>query len=81
MLDYKDIKWFHSIDIGNGVVTEGVKSAYALKTHFDLLGLTAENLRGRRVLDIGCCDGYMALQCARLGADVTAIDGIYCDAL
>jgi tRNA (mo5U34)-methyltransferase len=81
MRDYKDIYWFHTINIGNDVVTQGVKSAEQLKAEFDVLGLTAEFLRGRRVLDIGCNDGYMSLQCARLGADVTAIDGIYRDSL
>lgn len=81
MLDPKEIRWFHSIDIGNGVITQGWKSAESLKNQFDEFGLTAKSLRGRRVLDIGCCDGYMSLQCARLGADVTGIDGIYRDSL
>lgn len=78
---FPDIRWFHSIDLGNGVITQGVKSAEVLKAEFDVLGLTAEFLRGRRLLDIGCGDGYMSLQCARLGADVTAIDGVYRDLL
>ena len=81
MRDHKGIRWFHTIDLGNGVITQGAKSAEQLKAEFDVLGLTAEFLRGRRVLDIGCNDGYMSLQCARLGANVTAIDGIYRDSL
>jgi len=33
------------------------------------------------VLDIGCNDGYMALRCKQLGADVTAVDGVYREGL
>jgi tRNA (mo5U34)-methyltransferase len=77
--DHKELSWFHSIDIGNGVVTQGFKSIEALKGHFNMFEFTAENLRGRRVLDIGCNDGYMALECARLGGDVVAIDGVFRD--
>jgi hypothetical protein len=81
MQDHTKTFWFHSIHIGNGVVTQGVKSAEALKSHFDLFGFNSEFLRGRRVLDIRCNDGYMSLQCARLGADVTGIDGVFRDSL
>jgi len=81
MHELENIRWFHSIDLGGGVVTRGIKSAEQLTAEFDVLGLTAENLRGRRLLDIGCNDGYMSLQCARLGADVTAIDGVYRESL
>ena len=81
MHDHRDIRWFHSIDLGNGVTTQGIKSAELLKAEFDTLGLTAEFLRGRRLLDIGCNDGYMSLQCARLGANVTAVDGVYRESL
>ena len=81
MRDHSSIRWFHSIDLGNGVITQGIKSAEQLKAEFGILGLTPEYLQGRRVLDIGCSDGYTSLQCARLGADVTAIDGIYRDSL
>ena len=81
MSDHKSIRWFHSINLGNGVITHGVKSTEVLKAEFDALGLTAEFLQGRRLLDIGCGDGYFSLQCARLGADVTAIDGVSRDSL
>jgi tRNA (mo5U34)-methyltransferase len=81
MRDHQDIRWFHTINLGNGVITHGVKSAEQLKAEFDILGLSADFLRGRRLLDIGCADGYMSLQCARLGAEVTAVDGIYRESL
>src|SRR6516162_6545790 len=81
MSDHKAIRWFHSINLGNGVITHGVKSTEVLKAEFDALGLTAEFLQDRRLLDIGCGDGFFSLQCARLGADVTAIDGVSRDSL
>ena len=81
MQDYDKIRWFHSIDLGNGVITKGLKSAEQLETEFNALNLNANNLQGQRLLDIGCADGYFSLQCARLGAEVTAIDGMYHDAL
>jgi hypothetical protein len=46
MQDHTKTFWFHSIHIGNGVVTQGVKSAEALKSHFDLFGFNSEFLRG-----------------------------------
>jgi len=81
VLDADEINWFHSIDLGNGLVTEGHKSLEMLDAEFGRLGLTEENLAGKRVLDIGCNDGYMALRCEQLGADVTAVDGVYQEGL
>jgi len=81
MLDHTGITWFHSIDLGNGIVTNGHKSPQLLEAEFDRLKLTAQELRGKRVLDIGCNDGFMSLRCERLGADVTGIDGIFRDGL
>ena len=36
----------------------------------DLLG----SVRGRRILDAGCGEGYLSRKLAKLGADVTAVD-------
>ena len=63
----KEIQWFHSIDLGNGVVTRGHKSAVLLEAEFNRLQLTDKTLQGKRVLDIGCNDGFMSLRCERLG--------------
>ncbi len=62
-------------------MTPGVKSARELRTEFACLGLTGDDLAGRTVLDVGCADGWNALQCEALGARVTAIDGVYRDGL
>lgn len=39
-----------------------------------LAALLPERLDGWRILDVGCSEGYMATELARLGADVDAID-------
>jgi tRNA (mo5U34)-methyltransferase len=78
---FEEINWFHSIDLGNGVVTRGHKSVALLEDEFNRLQLSAKTLQGERVLDIGCNDGFMSLRCEQLGAHVIGIDGIYRDGL
>jgi SAM-dependent methyltransferase len=79
--DHRKIAWGHSIELENGVITQGCKTAEFCDAQFNELHLTAEMLRGKRVLDVGCNDGYMSLRCEKLGVDVVGIDGIYWDGL
>ncbi len=58
------IKWFHTIDLGNGVITPGEDNTpEKLKT----LGLP-EHLTGTTVLDIGAWDGFFSFEAERRGA-------------
>lgn len=58
------IKWYHQIDLGNGIVTPGVdNSAKKLQR----LGLPAR-LDGKSVLDIGAWDGFFSFEAERRGA-------------
>ncbi|MGH3579377.1 MAG: hypothetical protein ACRDU0_17710, partial [Mycobacterium sp.] len=62
------IPWFHSIDLGNGVVTKGVSEAQIPDDRFPSFG-------GLSVLDIGAWDGYYSFMAERLGASrVVALD-------
>lgn len=62
--------WRHRIRIG-GVTTPGTEDSDA---ELARLGLPAD-LSGRRVLDIGCSDGFYSFEAERRGAaDVVAID-------
>jgi len=61
--------WYHKIELPGGVVTPGwaplVPSAYRIP----------QDLRGKRVLDVGAWDGYWTFEALRRGAQqVVAID-------
>lgn len=65
--------WFHSLDLGHGVVTPGHKSLRLLQKEVEDLHLP--DLHGRTVLDIGAWDGCFSFQAERLGAArVVALD-------
>lgn len=64
------IRWFHSIDLGHGVVTPGTdRSSRRLRS----IRMPA-SLEGVRVLDVGTFDGFYAFEAERRGATVTATD-------
>ncbi|MCW5970430.1 MAG: DUF1698 domain-containing protein [Blastocatellales bacterium] len=65
--------WWHSIDLGGGLVTEGVHALDELKDNYERFGLPAD-LTGRSVIDIGCWDGFYSFESARRGARVVAVD-------
>jgi tRNA (mo5U34)-methyltransferase len=65
--------WFHSIDLGEGVVTPGQKSAETLAAELESLRLPP--LEGKTVLDVGAWDGYFSFAAeARGAARVVALD-------
>lgn len=65
--------WFHSLDLGYGVVTNGIKSPEVLQGELDRMHLP--DLSGKSVLDIGAWDGYFSFAAEAKGADrVVALD-------
>jgi tRNA (mo5U34)-methyltransferase len=65
--------WWHSIDLGQGVVTPGEKPPAWIKA--ELASLRLPPLAGKSVLDIGAYDGYYSFAAERLGAArVVALD-------
>jgi tRNA (mo5U34)-methyltransferase len=65
------IKWWHQIDLGNGVTTPGLDSTIE---RLKYLGLPAD-LSGKSVLDIGAWDGAFSFEAERRGASrVLAMD-------
>lgn len=62
--------WYHRVPLMPGLTTPGVTDSSTVWTR---LGLP-DDLRGRRVLDIGTADGYFAFRAEQAGADVVAVD-------
>jgi tRNA (mo5U34)-methyltransferase len=58
------LRWYHTIDLGQGVVTRGVDDTPARLAR---LALPAD-LSGRSVLDIGAWDGFFSFESERRGA-------------
>jgi len=64
-------RWFHRIDLGDGIVTPGLDDSPA-----KLAALELPSLVGKTVLDIGANDGFFSFAAERAGASrVLAVDG------
>ena len=59
----QQIRWFHTIDLGDGITTPG-----ATDPSIFLPRLRLPDLRGKHVLDVGAWDGYFSFAAERLGA-------------
>ncbi|MBN1477585.1 methyltransferase domain-containing protein [Candidatus Sumerlaeota bacterium] len=64
--------WFHRFEIAPGLWTEGHYQADPAGL-FAHMGFPPE-MSGMRALDMGCADGLFAIEMARRGAEVTAVD-------
>ncbi len=65
--------WWHSIDLGEGVVTAGHRTADELDEVWRSLELP--ELGGKTVLDVGAWDGYFSFRAEEAGATrVVALD-------
>ena len=60
----EDINWYHTIELGDGIVTRGYFD------HRELIGKYGipEDLSGKTVLDIGASSGYFSFEFERRGA-------------
>lgn len=58
------IRWYHRIDLGNGIVTPGESDNAKILKRLRL----PENLAGQTVLDIGAWDGFFSFEVERRGA-------------
>lgn len=65
--------WWHSIDLGHGVKTKGVKAGGDMTKELESLHLP--DFRHKTVLDIGANDGFYSFEAERRGASrVLAVD-------
>jgi tRNA (mo5U34)-methyltransferase len=58
------LKWYHKIDLGNGIVTPGVDDSERKLRRLHL----PERLDGKSVLDIGAWDGFFSFEAEKRGA-------------
>lgn len=65
------IEWYHTFDLGHGIVTPGAFDHSPIVQNYRL----PERLSGQRVLDVACFDGFWAMEFERRGAEeVVALD-------
>jgi tRNA (mo5U34)-methyltransferase len=65
--------WWHSFELPDGSLIEGVCNLAGLKNRLAQFPIPAD-LTGKRVLDIGCWDGWFSFEMERRGAEVMAVD-------
>src|SRR5713101_1737289 len=59
------IKWWHSIDLGNGIITPGRVDNLGTLRRIGMPG----RLDGKTVLDVGAWDGFFSFEAERRGAE------------
>jgi 2-polyprenyl-3-methyl-5-hydroxy-6-metoxy-1,4-benzoquinol methylase len=65
-----DLFWYHTIDLGNGLITPG---SYDYRTCVDAFRFPAD-MSGMRVLDVGSATGFFAFEFERRGARVVSVE-------
>ncbi len=69
---------YHSLELPDGSVIPGIIPVENLRNRLAAYPLP-EDLRGRRVLDIGSASGWNSFECERRGAEVVAMDYVEYD--
>jgi SAM-dependent methyltransferase len=64
---------YHSLELLDGTVIPGIIPVANLRARLHAWPLP-DDLRGRRVLDIGAASGWNSFECERRGAEVVAVD-------
>jgi tRNA (mo5U34)-methyltransferase len=64
------LQWYHTIDLGHGVVTPGVFDLRPVVSQFGI----PERLDGKTVLDVGPGNGFFAFLMEERGAAVTTVE-------
>jgi SAM-dependent methyltransferase len=66
-------KWLQAVQVNGELMIPGQWNPHLILNAL-LAGRPAEEWRGKKVLDIGACNGGLSIELARLGADVHAIE-------
>src|SRR5687767_12396621 len=69
--------WNHNLALPHGIYTTACDEYYP--AHREIMRVVRERLggqfTGRRVMDLGCLEGYFSIECALQGAEVVGVDG------
>ena len=65
--------YYHSIELPDGRVIPGFQSIETQRSRIAQFPIP-QDLRGKRVLDIGAWDGWFSFEMERRGASVVAVD-------
>lgn len=68
--DLSQYYWYHTVDLGNGLVTPG---DYDYRSSLPLFQFP-EDMRGMTVLDVGSATGFFAFEFEKRGATVTSVE-------
>ena len=68
--DTKKYYWYHTIDLGNGLVTPGTYDYRKALPRFQF----PEDMSGMNVLDVGSATGFFAFEFERRGANVVSVE-------
>jgi tRNA (mo5U34)-methyltransferase len=68
-----ELGWYHSIELPDGRVIPGIQTIEQLRERIAIYPIP-QDLRGKRVLDIGAWDGWFSFEMERRGASVVAVD-------
>jgi tRNA (mo5U34)-methyltransferase len=64
------LSWYHTLELPGGIVTPGYYDHRPLVPYYGI----PDDLRGKRVLDVGSWDGFWSFEFERRGASVVAVD-------
>ena len=70
LADVERYQWYHTVDLGNGLVTPGVYDYRETMAAFDF----PEDMSGMTVLDVGSATGFFAFEFERRGARVVSME-------
>ncbi len=68
--DLQDYFWYHTIDLGQGLITPGAYDYRDVVPAFHF----PENMAGMSVLDVGSATGFFAFEFERRGASVVSVE-------
>lgn len=68
--ELKDYYWYHTIDLGDGLITPGIFDFRSSISAFQF----PEDMSGMHVLDVGSATGFFAFEFERRGAQVTSVE-------